>query len=92
MRTRNNFIKVHLTEDESERLKTCADMCGLTQSALLRMLIRGQRPKPLPPESFWAMLNELYIIHGYLRSVDKQRKLEAFILRIQAASTLPERV
>jgi len=91
MRTRDNLISVHLTEDESDRLKDYADMCGLTQSALLRMAIRGRRPQPLPPESFWKMLNELYITHGYLPHIE-QREIEAFILQIQAAVTLSERI
>ena len=92
MRTRDNLIKVHLTENESERLKSYANECGLTQSVLMRRLIRGLIPNPLPPESFWAMLDELYIIHGSLLCIDKQRELEASILRIQAAVTMPERV
>ncbi|MCL2856728.1 MAG: hypothetical protein FWE19_03255 [Oscillospiraceae bacterium] len=92
MRTRDNLIKVHLTEDESERLKSYAVACGITQSALIRTLIQGRIPKPLPPEPFWAMLNELYIIHSGLQCIDKQQELEAFILRLQTAVTLPERV
>ena len=91
MRTRDNLIKVHLTEDESERLKSYADMCGLTQSTLMRMMIRGRIPKPSPPESFWAMLNELYMIHSNLRNMEIQKELSALILRLQAAVTLPER-
>ena len=91
MRTRDNLIKVHLTEDEADRLKAYADMCGLTGSALLRMLIRGHRPKLLPPDEFWAMLEQLYFIHGNLRG-EAQRELAEFILRLQSAVTLPERV
>lgn len=92
MRTRNNFIKVHLAEDESERLKAYAAACGITQSTLIRMLIQGRIPKPLPPQSFWMLLGELYSIHGSLQDIDRQRELEALILRLQTAITLPERV
>jgi len=89
MRTRNNFIKVYLAEDESERLKAYATACGLTQSTLIRMLIQGRIPKPLPPESFWAVLGELYVVHVSLQDIDRRRELEALILRLQAAVTLP---
>jgi len=90
MRTRNNLIKVRLTEEEAHSLKAYADMCGLTQSALMRMLIRGRRPKPLPPDEFWAMLEQLYFIHGTL-SGENQKELAEFILQLQSAVTLPER-
>ena len=49
MRTRDHLIKVHLTEDEAANIKTYAELCGITKSALMRMLIRGRRPRPLPP-------------------------------------------
>ena len=92
MRTRSNLIKVHLAEDEAERLKSYADLCGLTQSSLIRMMIRGRMPKPLPPKSFWAMLNELYMIHSNLWNIEIQKELSALILRLQTAVTLPKRM
>ena len=91
MRTREHLIKVHLTEEEATNIKSYAVACGLTQSALMRMLIRGHRPRPLPPTWFWAMLNDLYMIHGTLQHIEQQ-KLAALILQLQTAVTLPERI
>ena len=92
MRTRENLIKIHLTEDEAAHIKACADMCGLTQSTVMRMLILGRRPRPLPPTLFWKILEDMYIIHGILQSMEKRRELETVILQLQAAVTLPEKV
>ena len=104
MKTRNNLIKVRLTEDEAERIKSYADICGLTQSALTRMIIMGRRSKPKPPESFWMMLNEIYSIHNSFKVIadsgasgseiarEHQKETADFILQLQAAVTLPERI
>ena len=102
MSTRDVFCRVWLTEGEAEQLKNYAVRCGLTQSALMRMLIQGYRPQPLPLDSFWAVMNELYFIHDCFKAIadsvasegarEAQTRTADFILRLQAAVTLPERV
>ena len=101
METRDILFKFRVTEDKAENLNIHANNCGLTRSALLRMLIQGYRPKPLPPKEFWAMLKELYFIYGcFKRIADNSAELSAivrehqketadFILQLQAAVTLP---
>lgn len=89
MRTRDKEIKLRLTEAEAETLKTYAERCGLTQSAFLRMLLQRRRPKPIPTETVWQIMNMLYEIHNKLPPKEQQ-ELEAVILRLQSVATLPE--
>lgn len=103
MRKREFSISVWLTVDEAERLRTYAKLCGFTVSALIRILLRGYCPKPNPPESFWAMLNEVYSIHDSFRTTaesgievsenarEAQKQTAEFILKLQAAVTLPQK-
>ena len=104
MGTRNIFFSVYLTEDESEKLKAYAARCGLTLSALMRMLMLGYRPQPLPPDIFWAMLDELYIIHDSFMAIadmdfdgseclrEAQRQTVDLVLQLQTVVTQPERM
>jgi predicted DNA-binding protein len=101
MGTRGSSLKIRLAADEAENLKAYAKQCGLTVSALLRMIIQGYIPKPLPGEAFWSYMNCLYEIHSGLRKIaegdgedsdfarETQQELEAAILQLQAAVTLP---
>ncbi|MCL2153378.1 MAG: hypothetical protein FWH57_10565 [Oscillospiraceae bacterium] len=101
MGTRNIQIKCQVTPDEADKLKNHASQCGLTKSALIRMLIQGKRPKPLPPIQVWQFMDTLYDLHGDLRKIvetrgedaafarETQGELELLILRLQAVFTLP---
>ena len=104
MKTRNNLIGVRLSEEESKRFNAYAEQCGLTQSTLMRLLHKGQMPKPIPPESFWLMLDEIYSIYNSFKTIadigvpgseiarEQQKETADFILQLQAAVTLPERI
>ena len=91
MNARCTVMKIRLTEDEANNVRAYAKDCGLTPTALLRMLSQNLKPKPLPPESFWEDMNALYEIHGCLPE-DSRRKLEKLILRLQSVLTQPERI
>ncbi len=60
-------IKVHLTEEEKEKLERNSALCGLTQSEYVRQLCRGIHPKPKPPDVFWELMDELYKVHSDLK-------------------------
>ena len=51
-RTANRTItkRVRLTPEEAAELESKAEACGLTQSMLIRQLIKGYRPKEKPDE------------------------------------------
>lgn len=103
MRKRNILISTRLTEEEAGRFRAYAKLCGLTQSELVRMLIKGLLPQANPSEVFWAMLSELYVIYNSFRlmgesSVEiaedarrEQKQIIDFILQLQMAVTLPEK-
>ena len=64
-------IKVRLSEEENEKLKRCAEACGLSQSALIRQLCKGKAPKPQPQKEFWEVLEALYAVHNSFKSCAK---------------------
>ncbi len=57
-------IKVRLTEEENEKLKRYAEVCGLSQAEFIRQLCKGKTPKPQPTGEFWELLNLLYSVHN----------------------------
>lgn len=64
-------IKVRLTEEENEKLKRCAEACGLSQSEFIRQLCKGKTPKPKPTKEFWELLNLLYSVHNGFQKCTK---------------------
>ena len=84
-------IKVRLSEEENEKLKRCAEACGLSQSALIRQLCKGKAPKPQPQKEFWEVLEALYAVHNSFKSCAKFepsaleicKEIECLILDLQ---------
>lgn len=84
-------IKVHLSEEENEKLKRCATACGLSESIFLRQLCRGETPKPKPQKEFWELLNGLYSVHNGFKECAKYdpsameicKEIECLILDLQ---------
>ena len=64
-------IKVRLSEEENEKLKRCAEACGLSQAAFIRQLCKGKAPKPQPKKEFWEVLEALYAVHNSFKSCAK---------------------
>lgn len=56
-----------LSDEEADKLKASAELCGLTETEFLRQLIVGKRPKVLPSDRFWDKMNELYECHSKLK-------------------------
>lgn len=90
---KNVRIKVRLSEKENEKLKRCAAACGLSESGFLRLLCKGQMPKPQPKKEFWELLNTLYSVHNGFKECVKYepfateicKEIECLILDLQEA-------
>lgn len=88
-------ITVRLTEEEKQKLETCSDLCGLSQSEFIRQLCAGKTPKAKPPREFWELLNTLYSVHNGFKSYAKFepsalticKEIERLILDLQEANT-----
>ena len=86
-------ITVRLNEEEKQKLETCSDLCGLSQSEFIRLLCAGKTPKAKPPQEFWELLNTLYSVHNSFTSCAKFepsalgvcKKIECLILDLQEA-------
>ena len=86
-------ITVRLTEEENEKLKRCAEACGLSQAAFIRQLCKGKAPKLQPQKEFWELMNALYDIHNGFQKCSKYepsvlsicKEIECLILDLQEA-------
>ena len=87
-------IKVRLTEEENEKLKRFAAVCGLSQSAFIRQLCKGKKPKSQPQKEFWEVLEALYAVHSSFKScarfeptaLEICNDIESLILDLQEAA------
>ena len=88
------IVTVRLTEKEKQKLETCSDLCGLSQSEFIRQLCAGKTPKVKPPQEFWELLNSLYSVHKSFKSCAKFepsalticKEIECLILDLQEAA------
>lgn len=86
-------IKVRLTEEENEKLKRCAAVCGLSQAEFIRQLCKDKTPKPNPTKEFWELLNTLSSVHNGFQKCAKYepsalaicKEIERLILDLQEA-------
>ena len=61
MPNEKRFIRnLRLTDNEIIRLKKNSDACGMTQSAYLRSLLNGYKPKEKPSSEFYELMKSLY--------------------------------
>ncbi len=86
-------IKVHLSEEENEKLKRCSVACGLSQAEFIRQLCKGKTPKRKPEKEFWELLSTLYSVHNGFQKYAKYepsaleicKEIESLILDLQEA-------
>lgn len=91
---------IRLSEEEYEIFSSYAKQCGLSESQLMRMLIMGKIPQPIPDKNFWLMLEQLYSIHDSLKLLSKIdnsllktcTEIEQLILDLQKEFTVPKEV
>ena len=86
-------IKVRLSEEENEKLKSYSAACGLSQAEFIRQLCQGETPKPQPTKEFWELINTLYSVHNGFKECAKYepsaleicKEIECLILDLQEA-------
>ena len=87
-------ITVRLTEEEKQKLESCSDLCGLSQSEFIRQLCAGKTPTAKPPREFWELLNALYSVHNDFKkcaiygpsALTICKEIECLILDLQEAA------
>ncbi len=104
--TKSAKLTIRLSPEDMARLKAHSRTAGLSQSAYLRMLIRGVSPKAVPPGPFYEVMEELRSISGSMaacaaqnhKAVNSQeyfttsQNLLSKILALQEAVTAPEKI
>ena len=84
---KNMKLTIRLSPEDMTILKSHAAKTRLSQSAYLRMLIRGYVPKSYPPEMFYDLMQRLNRSDG---------KIDADVLngirQLQEAVTAPEKI
>lgn len=68
-----------MTPEEAADLKRKADACGLTQSKLIRQLIKGYRPKEKPDDRFYAAMRELHSIGNNINQLAGKANAMGFV-------------
>ena len=107
MRKRTISFLVRLTAEENERLQQCVRQSGLSREALVRSLIYGYAPKPLPPLDYFTLLRDLHAVGNNLSQIAARanatghidttvfqyeaNRLRQAVQEIHAAVTTPER-
>lgn len=97
---RDYKVCVHLTSEESEKIKQAAIACGLSVSEFLRQMCMGYEPQPRPVKEFWELLSMLYEVHNsfkkcipfYPTAIETCKEIESFIINLQQAHTTPRKI
>lgn len=106
MRERSIKIMVRLNETERKHLLAQVKNSGLSQEALIRSLLNGYAPKPLPPLDYYTMMRQLHAIGNNLNQLavkahttghldravfqEEADHLRRAVQQIQQAVTAPE--
>lgn len=69
MRTRRHFIGLWLDDGEYARLVAQCAVSDLSASAILRKAITGMEIKAKPPETYSALLRELFAIGSNVNQI-----------------------
>lgn len=76
---RNIIRQFRLNSEENEILKQKAQLCCLTDSAFVRMLILGFHPKPKPEQEFYTALRNLSSIGNSINQLTAKANSLGFI-------------
>lgn len=72
MRTRDIKKQVWLNEKEVKTLKQNAKKSGLNESAYIRNLIMGYKPKEQPTENMYEIINQLKLVGINLNQIARK--------------------
>lgn len=76
---RNIIRQFRFNTQENEILKQKAQLCCLTDSALVRMLILGYIPKPKPEQEFYNALRNLSSIGNSINQIAAKANSLGFV-------------
>ena len=79
MRKRSIQITLWLDEDEKKKLNDNASKAGLSISSYLRSLIVGYKPKELPNDNLYELLNQIRRIGNNLNQITRKANALNFI-------------
>ena len=79
MRKRSIQITLWLDEDEKKKLNDNASKTGLSISSYLRSLIVGYKPKELPSDDLYELLNQIRRIGNNLNQIARKANALNFI-------------
>ena len=79
MRTREIKKQFWLNEEEAKLLSSRAVNAGLTESDLLRFLIRGYEPREKPDERFYEAIKQLRIIGVNINQIAKKANISNYV-------------
>lgn len=79
MKNRTADIHIRLTKEEAEDLKQKAKMCRITQSALIRILLKGYEPRQAPDNRFYQAMNQLSAIGSSINQLAEKANLMGLV-------------
>ena len=85
-------LTIRLSPEDMALLKSRTAKARLSQSAYLRMLIRGYVPKTYPPEIYFEVLQKLNQTSGIVADPVIYRELLGALCRLQEAVTVPVKI
>lgn len=90
--TKTVKLTVRLSPEDMALLKSRTAKARLSQSAYLRMLIRGYAPKAYPPEIYFEVLKKLNQAGGTVADPVISRELLGTLHTLQEAVTVPAKI
>ena len=85
-------LTIRLSPEDMALLKSRTAKARLSQSAYLRMLIRGYAPKAYPPEIYFEVLQKLNQASGTVAAPMIYQELLGALCRLQEAVTVPAKI
>ena len=85
-------LTIRLSPEDMALLKYRTAKTRLSQSAYLRMLIRGYVPKTYPPEIYFEVLQKLNQTSGTVADPVIYRELLGALCALQEAVTVPAKI
>ena len=85
-------LTIRLSLEDMALLKSHTTKTRLSQSAYLRMLIRGYAPKAYPPEIYFEVLQKLNRASGTVADPVIYRELLGAFCTLQEAVTVPAKI
>jgi len=68
-----------LTEQEAKELKHKAYICGLSETAVIRILLKGFEPREKPDDRFYEIMREMHAIGNNLNQICRKANSLGFI-------------